>query len=143
MESMTPILPPLVDPLLVPLLKQPAIAEDEKISRVMHPTGYRILVEIMSPQDSLKRWQDSKLVMPDETRDREWAAQHWAVVMELGPEAYRDEKRFARPWCQVGDYIMMRPYSGMRFMVNGHLYALINDDTVLAVCTDPGEVERA
>jgi hypothetical protein len=64
--------------------------------------------------------------------------------MELGPEAYKDEKRFSGgPWCQVGDRILLRPYSGTRFMVKGNLYALINDDTVQGVISgNPGEIER-
>jgi co-chaperonin GroES (HSP10) len=123
----------------------PAIAEDDQIGGVLHPTGFRILVQILPPEEYLKRWQDSSLVMPDEVRDREWAAQLWALVIELGPEAYQDEQRFpqGRPWCAEGDCIIMRPYTGTRFMVRGGLYALVNDDSVLAVVTDPSEVERA
>src|SRR5215467_560252 len=113
-------------------ISAPAIAPDDQLGGTMHPAGYRILVQILPPEEYLKRWQDSNLVMPDETRDREWAAQIWAVVIELGPEAYKDERKFRGEWCQPGDQIMMRPYSGTRFMVRGHLYALINDDTVLA-----------
>ena len=68
----------------------------------------------------------------------------WAKVIRLGPQAYQDKQRFGeQPWCKPGDFIMMRPYSGTRFMVRGHLYALINDDTVQAVVNDVSEVERA
>jgi co-chaperonin GroES (HSP10) len=135
---------PVAEPVRVEGILSPAIAEDNRIEGVLHPTGFRILVQILPPEDYLKRWQDSKLVMPDEVRAREWAAQLWALVMELGPEAYLDENRFhGKPWCEPGDCIIMRPYSGTRFMVRDQLYALINDDTVLAVVTDPGEVERA
>lgn len=117
---------------------------EDTIEGVMHPAGFRLLVQILPPDEALKRWRDSNLKMPDEVRDREWQAQHWAYVIELGPEAYKDEKKFQKPWCAVGDAIMMRPYSGMRFMIGGHLYALINDDTVLAVVKgDPSEIERA
>lgn len=143
MESMTPVVLPLVDPLRFPALAAPAIAEDDRIDRTLHPSGFRILVQILSPEDSMARWRDSKLKMPDEVRDREWAAQLWALVLKLGPQAYQDPERFSEPWCKAGDYIMMRPYSGTRFMVRGQLYALINDDTVLAVITDPEEIERA
>jgi co-chaperonin GroES (HSP10) len=136
---------PLAEPLRITQMAQPAIAEDDRIDQTLHPTGFRILVQIRPAEEYLKRWQDSNLVMPDEVRDREWQAQLWAFVIELGPDAYKDEKRFpsGRPWCQPGDCILMRPYSGTRFMVRNQLYALINDDTVLAIVTDPGEIERA
>ena len=133
METMTPVVPPLVPP----------IAADDRIDLLMQPAGFRILVQILPPEEALRRWRDSKLHMPEETRDREWAAQMWAVVIRLGPQAYADKERFGEPWCKPGDHIMMKPYSGTRFMVRGHLYALINDDTVQAVVGDVSELERA
>jgi co-chaperonin GroES (HSP10) len=142
MESVKPVEVPLARPVRVEPIVVPAISEDDRIDQTLHPTGYRILVRILPPEDYLKRWRDSNLVMPDEVRDREWQAQMWALVVELGPEAYLDEKRFRGAWCKEGDCIIMRPYVGTRFMVRGELYALINDDTVLAVVTDPGEIER-
>lgn len=130
-------------PVAIEPLKRPQVAEDDKIEGVLRPVGFRILVQILPPEDTAERWQDSKLVMPDETREREQAAQLWALVIELGPEAYKDSTRFpGGPWCKPGDAVVIRPYAGTRFMVRGHLYALINDDTVQAVSSRPGEIER-
>lgn len=144
MGSMLQAASPSAEPLRLDAVVKPAIGEDDRIDQTLHPTGFRILVQILPPEEYLKRWQDSNLVMPDEVRAREQQAQLWAFVIEMGPEAYKDKKRFpGKPWCKVGDCIIMRPYSGTRFMVRNHLYALINDDTVLAVVTDPGEIERA
>jgi co-chaperonin GroES (HSP10) len=120
-----------------------ASSDDDGVERILHPSGFRILVKLLPPEETLTRWLDSKLKMPDDVREREWQAQVWAQVLELGPEAYLDKERFRAPWCKVGDRIILRPYSGTRFMVRGQLYALINDDTVLAVITDVGELERA
>ena len=123
----------------------PQVADECGIGDIMQPAGYRILVRIVSPDGSLKRLLDSKIAMPDEARDREWAAQVWAIVIRLGPQAYvdSDRQRFGGPWCKPGDCIIMRPYSGTRFKVRDQLYALINDDTVQAVVTDVSELERA
>ena len=119
------------------------IPEADKIEGVLRPSGYRILVRILTPEETMRRWSDAGLGMPEEIRDREMAAQLWAEVIELGPDAYRDEKRFPNgPWCKAGEVIMMRPYSGTRFMVRGVLYALINDDTVQGVVFKLGELER-
>ena len=46
------------------------------------------------------------------------------------------------PWCSVGDYIMVRSYSGTRFKIDGDEYRFINDDTPEAVVSDPDSVER-
>jgi co-chaperonin GroES (HSP10) len=99
-------------------------------------------VQVLEPENA-PGWIESTIKMPAEVRDREWAAQVWAVVIECGPEAYKDDRKFQGVWCQPGDVIMMRPYSGTRFMLRGHLYALINDDTVQAVVkSDPREIAR-
>lgn len=119
------------------------IAEDDRIDHLIEPAGYRILVQVISPAESLKRWKESNLVMPDETLLREWQAQVWAVVIKLGPQAYNNKEKYGEPWCRPGDHIMLRPYAGTRFMMRGHLYALINDDTVEAVIGDVSELERA
>lgn len=120
------------------------VPADDRIDWIFEPAGYRILVWLTPPDELLKRWRESNLVMPDDTRDREWAAQVWARVIKLGPLAYADKAKYGeQPWCKPGDYIMMKPYSGTRFMLRGHLYALINDDTVQAVCHDVSEIERA
>ena len=123
-------------------IPSPMADDDDRLGDMMQPAGYRVLVEI-KPPDQSKRWLESTLEMPPEVRDREWAAQVWATVIRLGPQAYNNKEKYGEPWCKPGDHIMMRPYSGTRFMVRGRLYALINDDTVLAVVSDPSEIERA
>lgn len=141
----------------------PSVPESRNIEGTLRPTGYRILVQIVSPDDKELRKKKARLTeMPPEVRDREWGAQLWAKVIELGPDAYKDEKRFpSGPWCKPGDIILMRPYSGTRFALehrdeNGELlrdedgeiipadlYALINDDTVQGITTAPEKIERA
>jgi co-chaperonin GroES (HSP10) len=126
-----------------PIAKSP-VPEADRIEGVLEPAGYRVLVQILPPEETARRWQDSGLHMPDEVREREQAAQLWATVIALGPDAYKDEKRFpSGAWCKPGDAVVIRPYAGTRFSVRGQLYALINDDTVQGVVTgDPGEIER-
>jgi co-chaperonin GroES (HSP10) len=125
-------------------LVAPSVPEEQSLGGVLRPVGYRILVRIVSPDDQGLREKMERLThMPDDVRDREWGAQVWAEVMELGPDAYKDEKRFpSGPWCKVGDTILMRPYSGTRFKVGDYLYALINDDTVQGTTTRPEAIER-
>ena len=65
-------------------------------------------------------------------------------VMKLGADAYQDEKRFPNgPYCKEGDFIIMRSYSGTRFLVHGKEFRLINDDSVEAVVEDPRGVMKA
>jgi co-chaperonin GroES (HSP10) len=47
------------------------------------------------------------------------------------------------PYCQVGDWVVFRAFSGTRIKIHGKEFRLINDDTVEAVVEDPRGVERA
>ena len=65
-------------------------------------------------------------------------------VIELGPDAYKDEGKFPNgPYCKKGDWVIFRSYSGTRMKVYGQEFRLINDDTVEAVVEDPTGVVRA
>ena len=65
-------------------------------------------------------------------------------ILKLGPDAYKDEKRFPNgAYCNEGDWIIMRSYSGTRFLVHGKEFRLINDDSVEAVVEDPRGVVKA
>ncbi|HXJ72702.1 MAG TPA: co-chaperone GroES, partial [Candidatus Dormibacteraeota bacterium] len=83
------------------------------------------------------------LFRPDSSRSLEETASCLGEVLAMGETAYKDPEKFpGDPWCQPGDTIMMRQYSGTRFKIDGQEYRLINDDTVEAVVGDPQRVER-
>lgn len=65
-------------------------------------------------------------------------------VMKVGPDAYKDEKRFPNgASCKVGDFILVRPNTGTRVKIHGREFRLITDDSVEAVIDDPRGVRRA
>lgn len=106
---------------------------------IMKPMGYRILVRIPRLDSKMK----SGLYRPDSSRSLEETASCLGEVVAIGETAYQDNEKFpGDPWCQVGDVIMMRAYSGTRFKIDDQEYRLINDDTVEAVVYDPRRVER-
>jgi chaperonin GroES len=105
----------------------------------LQPTGYRILVRIPKLSEVMR----NGLVRPDSSRSLEETASCLGEVLALGEGAYEDVEKFpGGAWCQVGDTIMMRQYSGTRFKIDGVEYRLINDDTVEAVVSDPQWIER-
>ena len=106
---------------------------------VVRPTGFRILVKI----PHLDARMPNGLYRPDSSRSLEETASCLGTVLALGGTAYQDAEKFPDgPWCQEGDTIMMRQYSGTRFKIDGEEYRLINDDTVEAVVGEPQRVER-
>ena len=118
------------------------IPEADSIQGVLEPAGYRLLVRVPDLQAQMKGW--GNLYMPDERRALEETAQLVAQVVALGPDAYKDDTKFPNgPWCKTGDFIVMRAYTGTRFMIRKTEYRLINDDSVQGVVRgDPTAIER-
>ncbi len=44
---------------------------------------------------------------------------------------------------EIGDWVMFKSYSGIRFKIGNQEFRLINDDTVESVVDDPRLIKRA
>ena len=103
------------------------------------PVGWRILIAV--PKVSEKT--DSGLYKPDDVVHYEEIGTIVGLVIQLGDLAYKDQKKFPTgSWCNRGDFILMRSYSGTRIQVGEQEFRLINDDTVEAVVDDPRGVVK-
>ena len=82
--------------------------------------------------------------MADITRRVEETASIIGFVIKMGPDCYKDEKRFPNgAYCKEGDFVIMRAYSGTRMKIHGKEFRIINDDTVEAVVQDPTGIVKA
>ena len=112
----------------------------ETAKALPEPSGYRLLIALPEVEETT----DAGLYIPDERRNAETVASIVGFVLKAGPDAYSDEKRFPNgPWCNEGDWIVMRAYSGTRLSIHGKEFRIINDDSVEAVVQDPRGVVRA
>ena len=115
-------------------------SQEEKAKQLPEPSGYHILVALPEAEEKY----DSGLIKADETRRFEEVLATVFFVVKMGPDCYKDEKRFPTgPWCKEGDFILARPNSGTRLKIHGKEFRLINDDTVEAVVQDPRGIRRA
>jgi len=113
---------------------------DDKAKQLPEPSGYHMLVAIPEVEDKY----ESGLIKADSTMHFEEVLSTVFFVVKLGPDCYKDEKRFpSGPWCKQGDFILARPNSGTRLKIHGREFRLINDDTVEAVVQDPRGISRA
>jgi co-chaperonin GroES (HSP10) len=104
------------------------------------PTGYKLLIAL--PESTEKT--EGGIIRPEETRNREEVGSICGYVVDMGPDAYADEQKFPNgPYCKKGDWIMMRSYSGTRFLIHGREMRLIADDTVEAVVENPYGIVKA
>jgi len=118
----------------------------------MELSQWRLLVAIPSGVKKV-----GSIFMPDEVSSREELASLIGYVISIGPDAFRDEKKFpgGPPKCPVngtiseGSWILMRPYTGSRVMIgppggkDTREYRVISDTSVEAAIADPHFVHRA
>lgn len=127
------------DPSVPEATTLPESAED-KAKQLPEPVGYHILVAIPEVEEKY----DSGLIKADTTLHTEEVLSTVFFVVKMGPDCYKDEKRFPTgPWCKVGDFVLARPNSGTRLMIHGREFRLLNDDSIEAVVDDPRGISRA
>ena len=104
------------------------------------PCGYLILLELPRAAETIS---GSMLLKPQAMIKQEETASVVGKVLAMGADCYQDTKRFPNgPWCKVDDYVLVRAYSGTRFLVDGREFRLINDDTVQAYVPEPEGITR-
>ena len=113
--------------------------EEDKRKQLPEPKGWKILVAMPQADETT----DGGIIKASSTIRDEEVSNICGYVMKLGPDAYKDTKRFSEPWCKKGDWVIFRAYSGTRIVMYGQEFRLINDDTVEAVVDDPTGVVRA
>ena len=114
---------------------------DQRVAnKIPEPSGYKLLIKPLE----VKEKTDTGVYMPDSLKSAEQTASVIGFVVKAGPDAYMDEDKFPNgPYCQEGDFVIFRSYSGTRFKIDKQEFRLINDDTVEAVVDDPRGYTRA
>lgn len=114
--------------------------EERKAKQLPEPSGYRILCAVPDVEEKT----EGGLFKADITKQYEELTTPVLFVLKVGPDAYKDEKRFpSGPWCKEGDFIVTRPMAGSRIKIHGREFRMINDDAVEGVVEDPRGISRA
>ena len=114
------------------------LEEDASLqAKLPTPTGYRILILPFVPGKVTR----GGIHLAKQTVDKERLATVVGYVVRLGPDAYKDDRKFPEgPWCQEGDWIIFGRYAGARIQIEGGDLRLLNDDEILAVINDPEDI---
>ena len=119
--------------------KEPEVPIEERAKQLPDPSGYRILCAI----PEIEKTTEGGILKADMTLEREELLTTVLFVVKVGPDAYKDEKRFpSGPWCKEGDFVLVRPNAGTRVEIHGREFRIINDDSVEAVVEDPRGIKR-
>lgn len=118
------------------LLNKPV---EDKAKQIPNPKTYHLLC--MLPE--AKEEYEGGLLKASQTMQYEELLSPVLFVAKMGPDAFKDEKRFpSGASCQVGDFVIVRPNSGTRMKIHGTEWRIINDDSVEAVVSDPRGIQR-
>jgi co-chaperonin GroES (HSP10) len=116
----------------------PQDAED-KAKQLPQPSGYYILCAVPDVEEEF----ENGLIKSSQTVYTEEMLTTVLFVVALGPDAYKDPKKFpSGPWCKQGDFVLVRPNAGSRLVIHGKDFRLISDDTIEAVVDDPRGIKR-
>jgi co-chaperonin GroES (HSP10) len=114
-------------------------SEEEKAKQVPDPVTYHLLCILPEANEEY----EGGLLKSSQTIHFEELLSPVLFVAKMGPDAFKDEKRFpSGPSCKVGDFILVRPNTGTRMKIHGREFRIINDDSVEAVVQDPRGVQR-
>lgn len=111
----------------------------EAATQLPIPQGYRILCAVPDIDDAF----DNGIIKTTETIKTEEILATVLFVVELGADCYKDTDRFpSGPYCQKGDFVLIRPHTGTKINIHGKAFRIINDDSVEAVVDDPRGIQR-
>lgn len=123
-------------------MSEETVAGDERMAKQLpDPQGFKLLCALPEIEET---FGDTGILKSDSTRGVEELTTVVLFVLKMGPDAYKDPVKFpSGPYCKVGDFVLMRPYSGTRVKIHGKEFRLCNDDAIEAVVEDPRGLSRA
>jgi co-chaperonin GroES (HSP10) len=118
--------------------------------------GYHMAVKIYIREEDVHQVKDEEgkpvigsngkpiyIALPDSTRVNDKFRNCTALVVSMGPEAYKGERfKESGPWCKVGDWVVIPRNEGVQVNYRGIPMQFIPDDRVLAIVEDPTYVTR-
>ena len=89
----------------------PSLLDKSILERMPQPTGWHILI---LPYKG-KGVTEGGIHLVQQTIDRESLATVVGYVVKMGPDCYKDTSRFAKPWCEEKQWVLIGRYAGARF----------------------------
>lgn len=113
---------------------------DEQFEQALpKPSGFKILISLPKVDDTYEGGVIKKIKTAIQN---EQVTSVVALVLEVGPDAYPKDRFPSGPWCKAGDYVLVGPYKGTRFILNGAEFRIINDDSIEGVVANPAGYRR-
>ena len=106
-----------------------------------NPTGYFMLVEMMSnfdEEEGTKATKYGSIIIPEKVAQQDNYMMCKAKVLAQGLDCYgavfKDKVGAQKPWCKVGDEILIQSHSGRNIPVDGAVHGKFQMITDQSVC---------
>lgn len=98
----------------------------------LHPLGRAVLIKPMDPEIT-----KGVIVIPDSVKEGHKMREIRGQVMEVGPEAWREERQ---PRAKPGDFVLISQWCGvvLQGVDDGEWYRMVNGDDVYCGTNSPG-----
>ena len=108
-----------------------------------HAAGYRLLIKPIQAEGGLEAAQMKEFealaqagfqTKTKEQQERESKGTHHGILVNIGEQAYKEEKLGAENWVNEGDVVIFDRYAGVEIELppgSGDLYRFTNDESVL------------
>lgn len=98
----------------------------------LHPLGRAVLIKPMDPEIT-----KGVIVIPDSVKEGHKMREIRGQVMEVGPEAWREERV---PRAKPGDFVLISQWCGvvLQGVDDGEWYRMVNGDDVYCGTSGPG-----
>lgn len=105
--------------------------------------GYNILIRPVEPDNKI-----GSLLLPDSFTEDVKFLTNVGQVKSMGPLCYIDANsttsnphgRYKAPWCKVGDYVVWGKHQGVKLLIKGVAFVLLQDELVLMTLNHPGDI---
>ena len=108
------------------------------------PLGPQLLLKLYVPEQQMRTKDGAKtsILTTESAREEHIYQSLTGLVLALGPDCYKADsfKNWHQP--HIGQWVIFRPNSGVRFNYKGVPLRFVYDDSVMAVIGDPSCVTR-
>lgn len=105
--------------------------------------GYNLVVQPFEAEQKITTENGMQLFLPDSFRDDVTYLSNVCRVLAVGPTAYTQEMFQGKPWCKVGDYVIIPKNTGQKILWKKKQVTIVACDRVIAVVDDPAHIDQS
>lgn len=114
-------------------------------------TGWNVLVRPVPISEEHEFKSGGKIILPSTLTEDVKFLTNVGQVKAMGPACFRDPNlkpddkgyphgRYLGPWCKVGDYVVWGKHQGVKLVIKGVAFVLLQDELILMTLENPTDI---